>query len=214
MEPIAIATLIVSTLVTLCGVFAKTTKQLIRLLAVQAAALGLVELVSCLINLILGLGFEALVDFFATFSEWFAAAVITPLIIYWGMIKTENVHDEPVINIKRVSLILVAIVILSLILSSFVSQFFPEKIDALPFVALMFSVSVFIIATRTDPLKILVGLNMAENALYPMFAESPLFLIPFILALMIFVNLVGVFIIVEAYRDYRVISVKAWRWAE
>jgi len=214
MELVVIATLIMSTVVTFCGIFAKTTKQLIRLLAVQAATLGLVEMILCLINLILGLGFEALVDFFATFSEWFAAAVITPLIIYWGMIKTENMRDEPVINVKRVGLVLVAIVILSLILSVFASRFLPEKIDVLPFVALMFSISVFIIATRTDPLKILVGLNMAENALYPLFAESPLFLIPFILALMIFVNLVGVFIIVEAYRDYKAISVKAWRWTE
>jgi len=214
MEPIVAATLIASTVATLCGVFAKTTKQLVRLLAVQAAGLGLVELVLCLINLILGLGFEALVDFFATFSEWFAAAVITPLIIYWGMIKTENVHDEPFINVKRVGLVLVAIVILSLILSVFASRFLPEKINVLPFVAIMFSISVFIIATRTDPLKILAGLNMAENALYPMFAESPLFLIPFILALMIFVNLVGVFIIVEAYHDYGNLSVKAWRLNE
>jgi len=214
MELVVIATLIMSTVVTFCGIFAKTTKQLIRLLAVQAATLGLVEMILCLINLILGLGFEALVDFFATFSEWFAAAVITPLIIYWGMIKTENMRDEPVINVKRVGLVLVAIVILSLILSVFASRFLPEKIDVLPFVALMFSISVFIIATRTDPLKILVGLNMAENALYPLFAESPLFLIPFILALMIFVNLVGVFIIIEAYRDYKAISVKAWRWTE
>jgi len=214
MELAVIATLIMSTVVTFYGIFAKTTKQLIRLLAVQAATLGLVELALCLINLILGLGFEALVDFFATFSEWFAAAVITPLIIYWGMIKTENIRDEPVVNVKRVGLVLVAIVILSLILSVFASRLLPEKIDALPFVALMFSISVFIIATRTDPLKILVGLNMAENALYPLFAESPLFLIPFILALMIFVNLVGVFIIVEAYRDYKAISVKAWRWTE
>jgi len=214
MELAVIATLIMSTVVTFYGIFAKTTKQLIRLLAVQAATLGLVELALCLINLILGLGFEALVDFFATFSEWFAAAVITPLIIYWGMIKTENIRDEPVVNVKRVGLVLVAIVILSLILSVFASRLLPEKIDVLPFVALIFSISVFIIATRTDPLKILVGLNMAENALYPLFAESPLFLIPFILALMIFVNLVGVFIIVEAYRDYKAISVKAWRWTE
>jgi len=214
MEPIVIAALIASTIATLCGVFAKTTKQLIRLLAVQAATLGLVQLVLCLINLILGLGVEALVDFFATFAEWFAAAVISPLIIYWGMIKTKDVYDEPVINVGRVGLLLVVIVILSIVLSFFALRFLPEKINVLPFVALMFSISIFIIATRTDPLKILVGLNMAENALYPMFAESPLFIIPFILALMIFVNLVGVFIIVEAYHDYGDLSVKAWRLSE
>jgi hypothetical protein len=78
----------------------------------------------------------------------------------------------------------------------------------------MFSLSVFITATRADPLKILVGLNMAENALYPLFAESPLVLIPFMLGLMIFVNAVGVFIITEAYRDYGVLSIREWRWTD
>ncbi|MEM2806721.1 MAG: hypothetical protein QXK86_07750 [Candidatus Bathyarchaeia archaeon] len=214
MEPIVIATLIVSTFATLCGVFAKTTKQLIRILAIQAAALGFVEMVLCLINLILGLGFEALIDFFATFAEWFSAAIISPLIIYWGMIKTENVYDEPIFNIKRGGLLLITIVALNVILSIYVLHYLPQKINVLPFLALMFSLSIFIVATRADPLKILVGLNMAENALYPLFAESPLFIIPFILLLMIFVNLVGVFVIVEAYRDYGSISVKKWRWTE
>ncbi|MEM0254302.1 MAG: hypothetical protein QXK78_07090 [Candidatus Bathyarchaeia archaeon] len=214
MEPIIIATLIVSTFVTLCGVFAKTTKQLIRILAIQAAALGFVEMVLCLINLILGLGFEALIDFFATFAEWFSAAIISPLIIYWGMIKTENVYDEPIFNIKRGGLLLITVVALNVILSIYVLHYLPQKINVLPFLALMFSLSIFIVATRADPLKILVGLNMAENALYPLFAESPLFIIPFILLLMIFVNLVGVFVIVEAYRDYGSISVKKWRWTE
>ena len=130
------------------------------------------------------------------------------------MIKTENVNDEPMFNIKRGGLLLITIVALNVILSIYVLHYLPQKINVLPFVALMFSLSIFIVATRADPLKILVGLNMAENALYPLFAESPLFIIPFILLLMIFVNLVGVFVIVEAYRDYGSISVKKWRWTE
>lgn len=214
MEPVFIAALVVSTIATLCGVFAKTTKLLVRFLAVQAATLGFVEMVLCLFNLILGLEVEALVDFFAAFAEWFSAAIISPLIIYWGVIKTEDVCDKPIINFKRGGLLLMVIVAINLILSIYASNYFPEKINVLPFVALMFSLSIFVIATRADPLKILVGLNMAENALYPLFAESPLFIIPFILLLMIFVNLVGVFVIVEAYRDYGSISVKTWKWTE
>ncbi|MCS7114953.1 MAG: hypothetical protein RMJ15_07365 [Nitrososphaerota archaeon] len=214
MEPIIIAALIISVFATLSGVFAKTTRQSIHILALQAAVIGLVQLIFCLINLIMGLGFEALVDFFATFAEWFSAAVISPLIIYWGMMKTENVSDEPIVNIQRGGIAVVSIVAANILLCVLSSAFFPEKINVLPFVALMFSLSIFITATRADPLKILVGLNMAENALYPLFAESPLFLIPFILFLMIFVNIVGVFIIVEAYRDYGDISVKKWRWTE
>lgn len=212
MDPIIIATLIVPVIATSYAVFAKTTKQLIYILAIQAATLGFMELILCLINLILGWGYEALVDFFVAFTEWFSAAIISPLIIYWGMIKTENVYEES--NIKRDSLILVAIVALNAVLSIYTANHLPQKIQVLPFVALMFSLSIFIITMRTDPLKILAGLNMAENALYPFFAESPLFIIFFILVLMIFVNLVGVYIIVEAYRDYGSLSVKKWRWRE
>jgi hypothetical protein len=214
METFVIAALTISTLATAFGVFAKTTRQLIRLLSIQAAAIGLVELMFCLINLLTGLGFEALIDFFATFAEWFSSAVMSPLIIYWGMVKTENMSDQPVVTARRGGMLLAAIVISNVILSIFTSSFLPAKIDALPFVALMFSLSVFITATRADPLKILVGLNMAENAFYPLFAESPLVLIPFMLGLMIFVNVVGVFIIIEAYRDYGVLSIRKWRWTD
>jgi hypothetical protein len=214
METIVVVALIISTFATAFGVFGKTTRQLIRLLSIQAAAIGLVELTFCLINLLTGLGFEVLVDFFATFAEWFSAAAISPLIIYWGMVKTENMSEQPVVTARRGGILLAAIVISNVILSIFTSSFLPAKIDALPFIALMFSLSVFITATRADPLKILVGLNMAENALYPLFAESPLVLIPFMLGLMIFVNAVGVFIIIEAYRDYGVLSTKKWRWTD
>jgi hypothetical protein len=214
MEAIVVLALAVSTLVTLCGIFAKTTRQIIRLLSIQAATLGLVELIFCLINLIMGLGFEALIDFFATFAEWFSSAVISPLIIYWGMVKTEDISDERVVNVRRGGVLIIAIVFSNIILYILTSSFLPAKIGSLPFVALMFSLSIFIIATRVDPLKILVGLNMAENSLYPLFAESPLVLIPFMLALMIFVNIVSVFIITEAYRDYGTMSIRKWRWTE
>ena len=212
MDPIIIATLTISTFATLCGIFAKTTRRMILVLSFQATVLGLVELISCLINLIRGLGLEALIDFFATFAEWFSAAAVSPLIIYWGMAKTENVSDKSVLNIRRGGAVAIIIVVSNIILCIITTSFFPAKIDTLPFVALMLSISIFIIVTRVDALKILVGLNMAENSLYPLFAESPLSLIPLILVLMIFVNLVGVFIIREAYCDYGTVSVRKWRW--
>lgn len=214
MEAIVIVALTVAIFTTVVGVFVRTTRQLIRLLSIQAAAIGIVELMFGLVNLLTGLGIEALIDFFATFAEWFAAAAISPLIIYWGMVKTENVSDRPVVNVRRSGILFVAIVISNIILCIFYSNFLPAKIDVLPFVALMFSLAILITATRVDPLKILVGLNMAENALYPLFAESPLVLIPFMLALMIFVSAVGVFIIVEAYRDYGSVSIRKWRWTD
>ncbi|MEM3549599.1 MAG: hypothetical protein QXN87_07490 [Candidatus Bathyarchaeia archaeon] len=213
MQTIVVVALIISTFATFLGIFARTSKQLIRLLSIQAATIGFVELMFCLINLLMGLQFEALVDFFATFAEWFSCAVISPLIIYWGMVKTENLSDQPIVTIQRGGILLAAVIIINLILSIFTSSLLPAKIDVIPFVAIMFTLSIVITATRVDPLKVLVGLNMAENALYPLFAESPLYLIPFMLALMVFVNLVGVFIIIESYHDYGALSIRKWRSA-
>jgi len=212
MEIIVLVTLAVSTFATSLACFARDTRQAIHFLFIQAAVIGLVELMYCLINLLVGLHIEALINFFATFAEWFSCAVVVPLIIYWGMIKTENMIDKPVISIQRIIILVVAIAVLHMILWIFLLFSLPTKLDVLPFSLLMFSLSVFLMTTRRDPLKILVGLNMAENALYPLLAESPVSLVPIMLALMIFVNIVGVFVITEAYREYGTLSITEWRW--
>jgi len=212
MEIIVLVTLAASTFATSLACFARDTRQAIHFLFIQAAVIGFVELMYCLINLLVGLHIEALINFFATFAEWFSCAVVVPLIIYWGMIKTENMIDKPVISIQRIIILVVAIAVLHMILWIFLLFSLPAKLDVLPFSLLMFSLSVFLMTTRRDPLKILVGLNMAENALYPLLAESPVSLVPVMLALMIFVNIVGVFVITEAYREYGTLSITEWRW--
>ena len=209
MEIIVLVTLAASTFATSLACFARDTRQAIHFLFIQAAVIGFVELMYCLINLIVGLHIEALINFFAAFAEWFSCAVVVPLIIYWGMIKTENMIDKPVISIRRITILVVAIAVLHMI---FLLFSLPAKLDVLPFSLLMFSISAFFMTTRRDPLKILVGLNMAENALYPLLAESPVSLVPIMLALMIFVNIVGVFVITEAYREYGTLSITEWRW--
>jgi len=212
MEIVVLVSLVISVVATALACFTRNTRQTVRFLSVQAATIGFVELMYCLINLLVGLHLEALIDFFAAFAEWFSCAIVIPLIIYWGMIKTENVTDKPVISIRKAAILVVAITGSYMIL--WIGRLFslPVKLDILPFSMLMFSLSVFLMATRRDPLKILVGLNMAENAFYPLFAESPISLVPVMLALMIFVNIVGVFVIIEAYREYGTLSITEWRW--
>jgi len=213
MELIVVIALATATLFTALASFAQTTKRMIYFLSLQAAAVGFVELMYCLINLILGLHVEALIDFFATFAEWFSCAVVFPLIIYWGMTHTENFVDQPLTGTRSAALLVVAIALSHLTLGWWLMFLLPIRLETLPFCALMLSLSVFVMATRKDPLKILAGLNMAENALYPLLAESPLSVIPFMLGLMIFVNLVAVFVIVEAYREYGALLITKWRWA-
>lgn len=214
MEITVLIALIVAVFATALGCFPRNTRQAILFLSIQAIAIGSVELMQCLVNLLVGLHPQALIDFLTSFAEWFSAAVVIPLIIYWGMTKTENVVDKPIIGSWKIAIVIVATSTLYMILWVSPSFTIPARIDLIHFSMLMFSVSVLLMVTRDDPLKILVGLNMAENALYPLFAESPLILIPFILTLMIFVTTVGVYVVTEAYRDYGTMSIKEWGWTD
>ena len=212
MEIIVLLALTASTGFTIMACFARSTRRTIHFLVLQATAIGFVELMYCLISLILGLQLEALIEFFATFAEWFSCAAVSPLIIYWGMIKTENNVDQPVIGVRNATILVAVMTVTYLVLGTWLLPLLSPRFEALPFSVFILSLSVSLMATRRDPLKILVGLNMAENALYPLTAESPLSLIPFMLVLMIFVNVVGVFVITEAYREYGTLSVTKWRW--
>ena len=211
MEITVLVALMTAAFATALASFARNTRRAILFLSIQAMAIGFVELIYCLINLIVGLHLEALIDFSVTFAEWFSCAAVIPLIIYWGMIKTENMVEDYVISVRKTTMSVILTAVLYIILWLCPLFSLPVKLDVLPFSMLMFSLSVFLMVTRRDPLKILVGLNMAENALYPLFAESPLVLIPFMLALMIFVTVVGVYVITEAYRDYGKMSITEWR---
>jgi len=214
MEIGVLATSLISVFATVLACFTLSSRQAILFLAVQASAIGLVELIYGVIDLLVGLYFEALIDFLATFIEWFSCAVIIPFMIYWGERKTENTADKPIISLRKAAGLIVAItVVYAMLWISSPLSLLLVKLDVLPFSALMFSLSVLLIVTRRDPLKILVGINMSENAFYPLVAESQIGVVPIMLFLMILANIVGVYIIKEAYREYGTLSITEWRVA-
>jgi len=214
MEISVLASLAISLFFTVLGSLSQTSKRTVIFLALQAASIGFVEFMYCLINLVIGLHMEALIDFLAAFIEWFTCAVVIPLIIYWGIMKTEDISEQPIVGGGRLIALSVVLTILCLIVGDLSSSVMPKNLETSPFVVFMFASSCILMAYRRDPLKILAGLNMAENAFYPLLAESPLNLIPFMLALMVFVNIVGVFITIEAYREYGTTLISKWRWIE
>jgi hypothetical protein len=211
MDPIVFIALSLSVMATLGGVLSRTTKQAIYFMSLQAAAIGFVELMYVFINLFSGLHIEALIKFFASFAEWFSAAAISPLVIYWGMAKTENHYDKPLMSRVGAAMFIALLLFTHLGLELLYSRYLPSKLEASFFISLMFSLSLFLMVTRKDPLKVLVGLNMAESSLFPLMARSPLNVIPFILVLVVFVNIVGVFIVIEAYGDYKTLDLSKWR---
>jgi len=211
MELLVLLALLISVTATLAGSLSRSTKQTIQYMSLQAAAIGFVELMYVFINLVSGLHIEALVKFFAVFAEWFSAAAVSPLVIYWGMAKTEDFVDRPQMSAAGLAVFLAVLVLAHLGLEFLYSRYLPTQIEATFFISLMFTLSMFLMATRKDPFKILVGLNMAENALYPLLARSPINVMPFMLVLIVFVNVVAVFIVIEAYRDYQTLDLSRWR---
>jgi hypothetical protein len=214
MEPIVFITLLVSAAFTVLAFFAGSTKRIIHMLVLQAGAIGFFALMTCIVNLVVGLQFEALLTFLLAFSEWFSCAIISPLIIYWGMIKTKNQEDKPSIGFKNSVIAIVLLALISVAVAIGVAFTLPAQFEVLPFTFFIFAISIGIIITRKDPIKILVGFNMAETALYPLIVESPVGIIPFMLVIMVFTNLVGVFVISEAYKEYGTLSINEWSWTE
>lgn len=213
MEAPSLLTLVIAAFITALGCFTDSTRRTIMLLSIQAVAIGSATLARCLIDLIVGLNIEALIHFFAAFAEWFSAAVVAPLILYWGVTKTENIADKPLIEARKLATLVISMSTFYILLWILQPQMLWEgRIITLSFCILMFSFSTLLMITRRDALKILAGLNMAENSLFPLLAEIPITLVPFILTLMIFVTAMGTYVIVEAYRDHGTILVDRWRW--
>ena len=214
MEIVVLITLLISSAFTVLAFFGGNTKRIIYLLVLQAGGIGFFALMTCIVDLVVGLQFQALIVFFMAFSEWFSCAIISPLIIYWGMVKTSNKEDKPSIGFKKSLIAIVLIAIVSAFVGIGVLLTLPSQFEVLPFTFFILAVSIGMIITRKDPLKILVAFNMAETALYPMMVKSPSGIIPFMLAIMIFTNIVGVFVISEAYKEYGSLSINDWRWEE
>lgn len=214
MEIVVFITLLISAGFTVAAFFAGSTKRIIHLLVLQAGGIGFFALMTCIVNLVVGLQFEALISFFMAFSEWFSCAIISPLIIYWGMVKTKNHEDKPSIGFKNSVLVVALIAAISIAVGIGVMFTLPAQFEVLPFTFFIFAISIGIIITRKDSLKILVAFNMAETALYPLMVKSPVGIIPFMLAIMIFTNIVGVYVISEAYKEYDTLSINDWRWKE
>lgn len=211
MELAILLTLIVATFATALGCSARTTRQAIVFLSAQAAIIGFEELTYCVLDLLLGLQFEALVDFLATFAEWSFAAIGIPLLIHWGMKKTENTSDEPFFKVRKTAVPLGTIAMLCVVLSTYPMFSLSAKLDFLPFSLLMVSLSFFLIITTKNSLRVLIGINMAKNALYPMYSEGPLIMTCLILSMAIFITAVGVYVIVEAYRNHGTLLIDRWR---
>ncbi len=72
MEVIVFITLIISSVLTVLAFFAGNTKRIIYLLVLQAGGIGFFALMTCIVNLVVGLQFEALISFFMAFLEWFS----------------------------------------------------------------------------------------------------------------------------------------------
>ncbi len=107
MEITVILALMVATFFTVMAYFARSTRQMIFFLSLQAMALGSFQLIVSIVELVLGLHLQALLDFSIAFAEWFFSAAVTPLIIYWGMIKTKSTY-APIISEQRIVIFTIA----------------------------------------------------------------------------------------------------------
>lgn len=213
MELSTIVTVFLAVILTAAALFMKDTEETLDLLRFQASVMGAVELIRGLDELYTGALSEAVPDFFSTFLLWTFSVAITPAIISRGISRAGREIDEPIIGTRKSAIIITAMSVLY-IAATFVFarlRLLPENLNTLPLYLLIFSLSIFNMVVRRDPLKILIGLNMAENAFEPLIAEVPLILLVLALASMAFVNGIAVFVIAEGKMEFGSLQLDQWR---
>ncbi|MEM2094064.1 MAG: hypothetical protein QXI32_02055 [Candidatus Bathyarchaeia archaeon] len=211
MEVLVFVSLIATTIITAIAPFVQSPKRMVQVLFLQASAVGFVEQTYCIIKLLTGLTPEALVDFLYAFVEWFVCAAFVPFIIYYGVTRTKCPSTKPALKNIHILSLICALVEIHLILGIFVQPWIPHRMETLILSTLMFNISILTMIVHKDAIKILVGLNMAENSLYPLLVKSPVIFVPIILCAVILVNVVAIFVVIFAYQTYNSIIVTDWR---
>lgn len=209
----SLLTVFAAVILTAVASIVKDTKDALDLLMFQAGMMGAVELLRGLNELYMGLLPDALIDFSSTALLWIFGVAVTPAIISKGISRAGNQVEEPLLGKKRSVIATIAITISFFILTMLSTRLrlLPEQLDMLPLYVLIFSLSMFSMLNHRDPLKILIGLNMAENALEPMIAEVSLIYIVLGLASMTFVNVIAIFIIAEGRAEFGSLQLGHWR---
>jgi hypothetical protein len=138
--------------------------------------------------------------------------IIAPSIIYFAIKKTEDIVDGYTRKDTTISILsILVIVIFSVLLYNYVAQF---EIADPPFIAfsfLLMSCAILLILTRKDVIKILIGTIFIENALFPLLVEAS-FIITLLLGLLtIFINIVGVHVVISGYQQYNSILIDVWK---
>jgi hypothetical protein len=202
---------LVLAILTIVACYIRTSKQLILMLAFQASIVTIASLTLALIEASTAWNITSAIKALAAIGEWFFAAVFTPLILYAGVRKTQNVSDFPRMGIHVTSGVILVLIVAQSLLWIWIWPAVPEDLVLFAPITLVLSIDVVLMLTREDPFKILAGVNLAETALFPFFEQAPLSIIFPLLLLVGLVNLAGVYIIIHGYREYGVISVTEWR---
>ncbi len=203
--------LLACALITAGAAFIRHTRTLIGVLAVQSMLLGIEELVVSFLHFQESLFFESIIEFFLSMFELSLGALVAPLIIYAGMKRTENIRDKPFINSHAWMVLVFSLVVVAFLAFGMVATQLPGQLEMLPCLILILVVAAIGTMTRRDPLKIIVGLNMAENALLPLSASPTVIITPFLLGMIIFIDALFIFITIEGYHEHGALDILRWR---
>ncbi|MEM2142002.1 MAG: hypothetical protein QXS20_10510 [Candidatus Thorarchaeota archaeon] len=201
--------LLIAIVVVAC--YVRRAVHAILLLSVGSVAVTVVPLAENVAAYLALPVYDNLLKFLVSVLELLIAAVVTPGVFYLGVRKTLDVVDTPRIGYRNTTVVVIVLIVLHLATWVVIQPILMMDLTVLGTVILGVSVSLLMIAIRDDPFKIMVGLNMAETALFPYLEKTPMAVVPGLLVLIVFVNVVGTYIIYHSYLEYGVMSVDEWR---
>lgn len=190
---------LVSAVISAAVVLAKRAERLPYLLALQAIIVGAYEAYSYGHALTLP---EAV----AYLGASIANSVLPPLLLLKLAKRVGGPPEEAPRTAVALSLGVVALLV-------YLSLLPPSKARDVALCALSTATPVAIIAYSLNPVRVIVALNMASNALHPLLAEGPPIFSTLSNLSMLLVNGVAFFLADQAWKTYGESSLAGWdRW--
>ena len=208
MDFMVLIVLLISVCVTIAGLFAATTKGLIYLLSLQAFTIGIAELLLLILHSQLGRELVVNIDFFSLGMEWLFSFALTPLVFYYGMARTENKRDSPIVSSRWGSFLIIAIISFLFVIGIWIAPSLPRRLEVLPTVLLLLLISMIITIKSKNYLKIFIGVNMVENSLLLSMVEGSIYLTSLFLLFVVIIDLICIYAAKVYYKENGTLSIK------
>ncbi|RLF06095.1 MAG: hypothetical protein DRK00_02610 [Thermoprotei archaeon] len=193
-----LALISLATLLSLAAVHAPETRRAVIILALHSAVIGLSEAAYCYVE-------RGTAELPYAVSSLLVSSMAVPALL----LRTAGAASLR----ERVPGWATAVSLALLCLYAYVALYPPPELGKMALHMVSAAIPLLMVASSRDPVRVLIGINMASSSLHPLLTEAPALFSFLSSTSMLLANAVGVLVISSAYREYGTLIIERWaKW--